>query len=98
MFHSTGRWTLAPRRSPAAGGPLGQRASSVRLEPDLHRTLHGVGIAPRVRRDLAMAPRTLDPDIDKRDRAPNQVEMREAQLLVGRAQPIGADGLDQRGD
>src|SRR5712671_671473 len=42
-----------------------------------------------------MAPGTLDPDIDKRDRAPDQVEMRNAELLVDR-RPAG--GPDEGGD
>ncbi len=42
-----------------------------------------------------MAPGALDPDIDKRDRAPDQVDMRQAEFLVDRRP---ARGPDEGGD
>src|SRR4029077_12058478 len=80
-------------RSPPEQRPGG--SAGVRLKPDLHRGLQGIGIAPIIIHHDAMTPGALDPEIDKRHRAPDQVEMRKAELLVVRAPTAG---LHQGGD
>src|ERR1044071_758461 len=74
----------APRRATRLrfGGPLGFLCALVDLEAEFQRALECVGIALEVGHDDAVAPGALDTDIDKSDRAPDQVEMRQAQLLV----------------
>ena len=52
------------------------------LEAEFQRALHGKGVALQVGNDFAMAPGAFDADIDKGHRAPDQVDVREGQLLV----------------
>src|ERR1051326_5348902 len=73
MTRSTGCSPVQPR-------PMSDAA----LEPEFQRALECVGIALQVRDDNTMAPGGLNADIDKRHRAPDQIGVREAQLLVNR--------------
>src|ERR1700716_2299225 len=52
------------------------------LEAELHRGLQGPGIALQVVQSNAVAPGALDPEIDKRHRAPDQIGMRQRYFLV----------------
>src|SRR5260370_35579552 len=64
------------------------------LEAELHRGLQGPGIALRIGNSDAMPPGPLDPEIDKRHRAPDQIGMRQVEFLVVGA---AARGLDVEG-
>src|SRR5205085_11638889 len=84
ITRSTGCSSVQPR-------PIPETA----LEPELQRALECVGIALQVRDNDAMPPGALDTDIDKRHRAPDQIGVREAQLLIDRR---AARSLDERRD
>src|SRR5205085_11531091 len=83
ITRSTGCSSVQPRDARAA------------LEAELQRALECPGVALQVRDNDAMAPGALDTDIDKRHRAPDQIRVREAQLLIDRR---AARSLDERRD
>src|SRR3954467_3546901 len=81
-----------------AGKAGGSRIGSVTagLEAELQGALHRPSIAPLIADRDAGGPGAVSPDIDKRYRAPDQVGMRQVQLLVrggavGDADIEGAD-------
>src|SRR6266403_3673320 len=83
----------APQRAARLrfGGPLGFLCVLVDLEAELQRALECPGVALQVRDNDAMAPSAFDADIDKRHWAPDQIGVRQAQLLVDRRTTGGAD-------
>ena len=66
-------------------------ASFAALEPEPQHRLQGPGIAFEAGDQNAVPPRALGPEIDKRDRTPEQIRMRDRQLLVIGITPRGLE-------
>src|ERR1700730_12865251 len=78
---------VARQQKPAGAGRRVAWGRSLPMpsESDAHRALERIDVALEIVRGHPMAPGVFDAEVDKRDRAPDQVGMRCAQQLVALA-------------